>query len=168
MAKPGPKQGYRQTAEHIANRSASISTHGATKGSTKGQKRTREYLAWCDMKTRCRRAMYLRIKGITVCPAWARFEVFLQNMGPCPKGWTLERINNRGNYEPSNCRWATRSEQVRNRAITRWITYKGETLCLTDWARRLGMHRNTLELRLARGYTIGNLPTLRPGRTLGT
>ena len=151
MAKPGPKRGYKHTPEHTAKTVAALTTHGATVGRPNGRKPTREYRAWSSMKFRCRWHRRYRGKGITVCPAWqSSFEAFLRDMGPCPPGMELDRINSDGHYEPENCRWATQKEQAQNTSTTRWITHNGETLCLSDWAQRIGVPVQTLRHRLAR------------------
>lgn len=84
--------------------------------------RTQTYNSWAGMKQRC---FYIKHKyyfnyggrGITVCERWMNFSNFLEDMGERPKGTTLDRINPNGNYEPSNCRWATIEEQIKNRRI---------------------------------------------------
>jgi len=94
-------------------------THGhARKG-----RRTTEYSAWRNMLTRCFNVKGEKYpsyggRGITVCKRWMRFENFIKDLGPKPNGLTLDRINNDGNYEPGNCRWATPSQQALNRRLT--------------------------------------------------
>lgn len=78
------------------------------------------YLSWQGMKKRCldlRHKHYSNYggRGVTVCDRWMHFENFLADMGKRPAGLTLERINNDGNYEPSNCKWATWKEQAQNK-----------------------------------------------------
>ena len=94
-------------------------------------------------------------RGITVCERWRSFENFLEDMGERPEGQFIERIDNNLGYEPGNCRWATNKEQARNRRSTHLITFRGETLCLKDWAERLSINRGTLTSRLKlRGWTV--------------
>lgn len=91
-------------------------------------------------------------RGITVCAQWNdSFVAFLEDMGECPVGKSLDRIDNDGNYEPGNCRWATRAQQGANTRRTVLIDYKGELLCLKDVATRAGIHPATLSHRINTG-----------------
>ena len=83
-------------------------------------------------------------RGIKVCERWEKFENFLEDMGHPPKGMTLDRIDTNGNYEPINCQWANSWHQRRNTNRNRFITYRGETLCMADWAKKLSMKSSLL------------------------
>jgi hypothetical protein len=104
------------------------------------------YHRWATMKQRCENPGNPFFKnyggrGITVCEAWrTSFDAFLADMGEPPTdAHTLERIDNDGSYSPENCRWALRSEQLRNQRRTILITIDGETMAAKDWAARTGV-----------------------------
>ena len=125
-------------------------------GKLKYGRRTRDwpiYQAWLDMRKRCRdvkRDDYYLYggRGIKVCARWASFANFLADMGEHPKGLSLERANNNGNYEPGNCRWATPQEQNLNTRAVRIISVSGQRDSLRGWARKLGIDPATLRKRL--------------------
>lgn len=120
-----------------------------------------EHGVWDGMKDRCYKPNTVGYehyggRGIKVCDRWREsFQAFYEDMGPRPSPeHQLDRIDNDGNYEPGNCRWATRGEQRRNRKDTRMLTFRGETMCLTDWAKRFGMSKGVLRDRIARGMSV--------------
>ena len=84
-----------------------------------GADRRREYKCWWAMLDRCLNPQNKSFhhyggRGITVCKRWIDFEAFFSDMGPKPPRLSIERVNNNGGYSPSNCKWATQSEQCRN------------------------------------------------------
>lgn len=120
---------------------------------------TLTYRAWGAMKSRCmnpanRRYHCYGERGIRVCDRWLTFENFLADMGRKPKGKSLDRINNDGNYEPGNCRWATPLEQGNNRSTCRRLEYNGFLLTVAEWTRVTGLGRGTIKGRLAWGWSI--------------
>jgi len=127
----------------------SLPTHGHTAGG----KESKTYITWNHMLDRCKNKNVVNYKdyggrGISVCDRWLRFENFYADMGDKPEGLTLERIDNDGNYEPSNCKWATRIEQANNTRFNVFIEYDGQRLTIAQWARKIGMNYFTLHNRI--------------------
>ena len=121
-------------------------TIGKQHGHSSGGKLSPTYISWHNMKQRCRDpgdTSYARYggRGITFCERWLDFNNFLQDMGERPDGLTLDRLDNDGNYEPSNCRWATRKQQKPRRATcfaghaldpkNTYVTPDGKRSCIT-------------------------------------
>ena len=130
--------------------------HGAQVGAREG-KANRLYKLWSAIKDRCFNPDSKHFhryggRGITMHPAWAEdYAVFASDIGERPKGMTLDRINNDGNYEPNNVRWATRGEQANNRVTNIYITHEGITMSLADWARHKGWKYGLIASRWKKG-----------------
>ena len=117
--------------------------------------------SWRGMKSRCLNPKDSRFssyggKGIAVCQRWKAFRGFLEDMGLRPEGTSLDRINLNGNYEPSNCRWASHREQRLNRNGLRLFSAFNETKSLVWWAedRRCVVSFSYLRTRISRGWDI--------------
>lgn len=126
---------------------------------THGLSKTPEYTTWAAMIQRCENSKNKWFdryggRGITVCEKWRVFENFFADMGARPEGGTLDRINNNGNYEPSNCRWTTMEEQIRNREVTKRLEFRGESKPLAEWAEIVGIPRKIVKDRLLAGWTV--------------
>jgi hypothetical protein len=149
------------------SRGAARRTHGSSRPHSKTYS---EYQVWKAMKRRCH---YKKDKhyqdyggrGITICERWLKFENFIKDMGTCPEGKSLDRINNSGIYEPSNCRWATTSEQQSNKRNAVLLTLKGQTKNLSHWAKETGIERRTISARLRYGWTVEKALTAKVGGT---
>jgi hypothetical protein len=107
------------------------------------------------MHSRCDNPRHKRFndwggRGIKICYAWYDFETFKNwaYANGYKKGLLIERNDNDGNYEPTNCRWATMKEQGNNRRNNKRITFNGITMTQTQWANKLGIDPSTLSQRL--------------------
>ncbi len=136
-------------AEQVAERNTKHGHYG-----------TRVYGSWHAMSGRCRNPSHRHWKhyggrGITVTDRWLEFPNFLADMGepPSPKH-SLDRIDNNGNYEPGNCRWATPLQQQSNRRNNVRLTFKGETASLAEWARRTGITVRIIRRRIKNGWSV--------------
>ena len=123
---------------------------------------TKLYYVWIEMRQRCNNSNNKVFKhyggrGIKVCKLWdiadwkgTGFNNFLKDMGKRPKGFTVERVNNNGNYTPSNCKWVNRKEQNRN--MRNNITYKGEYAVDASLRLTEGRYKTLVGLRLKLGW----------------
>lgn len=145
------KRGLTKSCGCIRGKTANNLKHGKTG--------TQEYRLWRGIRNRCYNSdasHYKRYgaRGIKMCARWQNFENFLADMGSKPSGMSLERIDNNGDYEPDNCRWATPREQANNRSNNRRITFDGVTMNVNEWAAKLGISTPTLIRRLNKGWSI--------------
>lgn len=131
-----------------------IGQFNKTHGHTVGGKKSRTSAAWRNAKTRCfnpnnwKRHRYSE-RGITMCEAWSNdFAIFLRDMGECPPGMTLDRIDNDGNYEPGNCRWISAREQSKNRSTNIKIQFGNENMVLSDFSKLVGIGYSRLRRRI--------------------
>jgi hypothetical protein len=120
-------------------------THGLTHSKT--------YKIWASMKKRCDNPAdngYHKYgaRGIKYCEKWGLFENFFSDMGLCPSGYSIERINNNGDYEPDNCKWIPLKDQARNRRSNRYITYNGITKTIIQWSEHYNIEYRKLYVRL--------------------
>lgn len=114
--------------------------------------------SWNSMVQRCTLPSYTGYEryggaGITVCDRWLEFAAFRADMGDRPAGTTIDRIDNSKGYAPGNCRWATPSQQSRNRSISKLVEYQGRVQCVAEWCEELGLPLGRTYRRLSAGYT---------------
>lgn len=118
------------------------------------------YTVWKNMKKRCNYEgscdYYLYgARGIKVCDRWLTFANFYEDMGDIPfPGAQIDRIDTNGDYTPENCRWTTATQNMRTRRMNHYITYQGETRCITEWEEIKGFPREKIRTRLKAGWTL--------------
>jgi hypothetical protein len=142
-------------------------------------KQTATYRIWAGMKTRClnpRSKNFDRYggRGIMVCKRWLDFRNFFVDMGPRPPGLELDRIDNDGPYDPSNCRWADRKTQCCNTSCTVFVDVDGRPLSLKDACGALGYSYGAVRQRIFRGASLEEAlcpvrqPTVRDARSIAS
>ncbi len=130
-----------------------------------------EYHIWKAMRARCsskcNSESKYQLENIKVCDRWNDFVLFYEDMGPRPtKKHSIDRINNDGNYEPNNCKWANQQEQCSNRgSFNNLYTYNDKAMVLKEWARELNINYSTLNNRIFRdGMTFEEAVTYKSKR----
>lgn len=130
-------------------------THGQTVGGF-----TREYGCWADIKKRCLNPRSIGYRnyggrGIRMCDSWSgSFEAFYADMGRCPRGYEIDRIDVDGHYEPGNCRWVTRRQNTSNQRRNRYVEFEGERLTVMEASRRAGISPFVVYGRLNLGWSV--------------
>jgi hypothetical protein len=132
-------------------------------------------MIWAGMKRRCLDPKHKRYgdyggRGITICDRWLEpngqgFLNFLSDMGECPHGLSLNRIDNDkliGGYSPKNCTWSTQKEQCRNKRNNHLIPYNGKEITIAEASEITGIHKATIRRRLAAGWTPEEALTIPP------
>ncbi len=113
------------------------------------ERKTRTYEAWASLRRRHKQ------RGLAVCKRWDKFEAFLVDMGYCPKGRGLGRINGKKPYSPGNCKWRLTAVNLSDQSWrSRVFTLDGKTLAIEKWAAKLGISRQAIEQRIQRGWSV--------------
>lgn len=145
------------TGDLNSGKSTSCGCYKIERQTTHGMSNTKLYKVWRAMHDRCYNKNTEAYKnygnrGITVCDRWHKFENFLEDMGEPKNFESIDRINNNGNYEPENCRWATMEDQANNKRNTRFILLNNERKSITAYSGISGINKNTIYARLSNGW----------------
>ena len=148
----------------LARETAAIMMQGNRLPSKHDMSHSLEYGSWSRMKARCNNPKDHKYhthgaRGITICKRWQNsFENFFADMGPKPgRGYSVERVDNNGNYCPENCIWATPQIQGKNTRMNKYITIEGRRMNMKDWCEFLGVPRTT-PYEMARIYKRKGAP----------
>ena len=142
---------------------------------THGMSHTPTYNVWKGIRTRCYNPnhisyKYYGAKGVIVCKRWlSSFDNFLEDMGKKPKGKSIDRIDSNGDYEPSNCHWATIDEQNNNMSTNVFVKINDKTKTIAEWARYYGKNKAAVYSRIRRGWNPVDAitkPLIRSRRTI--
>lgn len=141
--------------EESKKRSQFLTAQNLKHGHAHRGRKSKTYNVWVAMRTRCtnpNQECYKHYggRGIIVCERWNDYQNFLHDMGECPEGMTIERKNRDGHYEPNNCKWATRKEQMRNFGRNRILTVHGVTACLAELCERFNKDPKLMSERINR------------------
>lgn len=127
---------------------------------THGKSASKEFSSWLNMRSRCSNPNHKDYRlyggrGIAICDRWNDFALFLKDMGPKPSPQhSIDRIDFNGDYEPSNCRWATPAQQCRNRRPVELVRIGEQSKCLTEWCEIYGVNYWTVRGRIKQGATL--------------
>lgn len=140
---------HRQSLTKCTTRSCAVCRYIVTKMARKNRTDNPSYNSWRGMRSRCNNPnrpdwKYYGGRGITYCNRWKSFDNFLDDMGERLPGTSLDRINTNGNYDPSNCRWATSKQQNRNTNHNAYYGFNGKSLTMSEWSEFLGIKYPTL------------------------
>lgn len=122
-------------------------------------RRSPTYTTWDAMKRRClnpnsRDYKDYGGKGITIDPSWTEFKNFLADMGERPVGMTIDRKDGTKGYTKDNCRWATHTEQMRNKRTNVYFAIDNVKMLQTDWAIKQGLRLTTIKHRIRAGWSV--------------
>lgn len=137
----------------------SLETRPLKHGHTTQGRSSKTYQSWEAMINRCSNSNNKYWdnyggKGISVCDRWKNFQNFLDDMGLKPDNLTLDRIDNSKGYSKENCRWATRTQQNRNKKNNKLITFDGICQPISAWAEQKGLPDYVLRSRIRRGWNL--------------
>lgn len=122
-----------------------------------GYAKSPTWSSWSKLRQRIKTKKNKTYASIDYDKRWDSFDLFLQDMGERPNGHSIDRIDNTKGYYKENCRWATQKEQCRNRSSNVIINFNGKSMCASDWALEIGIHRDTIRRRIKKGLPIESI-----------
>lgn len=152
-------------------RTTQMGKSNKTHGHASGGKLSKTYMIWAGMKRRCldpkhKRYMDYGGRRITICDRWLNenkgYLNFLDDMGECPLGKSLNRIKNNKGYYSDNCCWSTQEEQCRNKRNNHLITFNGKKLTIAEWSEITGIYKGTILRRINAGWSPEDALTVPP------
>lgn len=145
----------------------SITKRNLIHGNSARHNISKTYSTWCGMIARCYQKGHKDYhsyggRGIKVCDRWRSFSLFLEDMGERPTNMTIERLDNNGDYQQSNCEWSDLKSQARNKRTNRNVTVMGFTACISEHCEIHGIHVQTVLKRLKLGWPVESAFLIKP------